>query len=344
MGMSDHQLEPGSCIAGRYRVQRELSRGDMTAVVAAIDEQTGRAVAVKLMFSDALANTEKAARLKREAVTATSIANEHVVEVLDVGAQSEGAPYIVMELLDGETLGSRLKREGSLPWEQAVDVLLQVCAGLARAHANRVFHRDLNTDNIFLVTRPQGGVHVKIINFGMSKADAIGSPSLTSTGAILGHPETMAPEQACNAKDVDARTDIWALGALLQEMITGKPPFHADSLPRLVDAILHNPAAPLRAGRPEVPVALQDATQRCLEKLRVNRFANVAELAAQIAQSGAPGAEAAASQIAARLHAARGAAPKSQPPPSQNMGVILAIAAALLCVTGLAVWLLLRAR
>jgi serine/threonine protein kinase len=341
--MSDQQIEPGARIAERYYVVRVLSRGDMTAVVAANDTQTGRAVALKFMFDDALSNTEKRARLEREAATAKSIANDHVVEILD-SVQSQSAPVIVMELLVGETLCNRLKREGPLPWEVSVDLLLQMCAGLARAHASRVFHRDLNPDNIFLTTRPHGGLHVKIINFGMSKADCADGASLTSTGALIGHPNYMSPEQVVNARDVDARTDIWALGTLLQEMITGKPAFNADSLPTLIHTIMEKPPAPLCAGRPEVPALLQSIVLRCLEKIRANRFRNVAELAGALAQSGAPGAEQAAKQVAGLLDSGEVSTQSPSAAGSRSTGLILAAVAALLCLAGLAAWLLLRAR
>jgi serine/threonine-protein kinase len=275
-------VREGDILAGKYRVERVLGMGGMGVVVAAHHLQLDEKVALKFLLPDALDNSEAVARFAREARAAVKIKSEHVARVIDVGTLPNGAPYMVMEYLDGGDLAAWLLDRGALPIEQAVEFLLQACEAVAEAHALGIVHRDLKPANLFCIRRADGRLSVKVLDFGISKVTQFGAPgssALTHDTALVGSPLYMSPEQMRAANSVDSLTDIWALGVILYELLTGKVPFAAESLPEQVHRVTTEPPTSLRELRPEVPPELEGVILRCLEKNRAERYHNVAELA-----------------------------------------------------------------
>jgi eukaryotic-like serine/threonine-protein kinase len=277
----------GDVLAGKFRIERVLGIGGMGMVVSAMHLQLDERVAIKFLLPEALMNAEAVARFGREARAAVKIKSEHVARVTDVGALETGAPYMVMELLRGQDLSQVLRDNGALPISVAVQYLLQACEALAEAHAVGIVHRDLKPANLFLTARADGSPCIKVLDFGISKVtNPSGSGAdmgMTRTQAIMGSPLYMSPEQLASAKDVDQRTDVWAVGCVLYELVTGRVPFEAETMPQLCTLILHTEPLSPRRLRPEVPEALDQAILRCLRKDRNQRYPNVAALAADIA-------------------------------------------------------------
>jgi eukaryotic-like serine/threonine-protein kinase len=278
----------GDVLAGKFRIERVLGIGGMGMVVSAMHLQLDERVAIKFLLPEALMNAEAVARFGREARAAVKIKSEHVARVTDVGALESGAPYMVMELLRGQDLSQVLRDTGALPISVAVQYLLQACEALAEAHAVGIVHRDLKPANLFLTARADGSPCIKVLDFGISKVtNPSGSGAdmgMTRTQAIMGSPLYMSPEQLASAKDVDQRTDVWAVGCVLYELVTGRVPFEAETMPQLCTLILHTEPPPPRRLRPDVPELLDQAILRCLRKDRNQRYPNVAALAADIAQ------------------------------------------------------------
>ena len=270
-------MSPGDVIDSRYRVDRELGSGGMGFVLACTDLRLNRAVALKLLHGEALTNHVHLARFEREARAAAMLKSEHVVRTLDVGKLPNDAPYIVMERLDGQDLEELAKTE-PLPCAVAVDYVLQACAGIAEAHANGIVHRDLKPQNLFLAKRSLGAPIVKVLDFGIAKLESDGA-DLTRTRDIFGTPLYMAPEQLRGAKEVDARADLWAIGAILYRLVTGHPPFDGDTMAMLCANILQSEPVPVRQLRPDAPDTVVRAVDRCLRKDPAMRFPSVAELA-----------------------------------------------------------------
>jgi len=280
-------IQPGQVLLGKYRIERVLGMGGMGVVVAATHISLEERVAIKFLLPHALQNAEATARFLREARSAVRIKSEHVARVTDVGQLENGSPYMIMEYLDGADLGVLTKQRGALPIEEAVEYLLQACEAIAEAHALGIVHRDLKPANLFVATRADGTPSVKVLDFGISKVTGMGNSGadlgMTKTTAVMGSPLYMSPEQMASAKDVDARTDIWALGAILYELLTGKVPFQADTITQLCVMILQQPPPPLRNARPDAPEELQQIILRSLERDRDRRYANVAEFANALA-------------------------------------------------------------
>lgn len=273
-------MEPGAVLADKYRVERVLGRGGMGVVVAATHIQLGQRVAIKFLLPDALGHAEAVARFLREARTAVQIQSENVARVSDVGTFDDGAPFIVMEYLEGLDLAEVLRERGPLPIELAVDYLIEALDAIAEAHSLGMVHRDLKPSNLFLARRRGGSDIVKVLDFGISKATTEGpAVNLTATSAVMGSPLYMSPEQIRSAKVVDARSDIWSLGIILHELLAGGPPFSGDTMTAVLAMIAADTPPALREKRPEAPKALEDVILRCLEKDREKRFADVAELA-----------------------------------------------------------------
>jgi serine/threonine-protein kinase len=276
---------PGEIIASKYRVERVLGAGGMGVVVAAHHLQLDVPVAIKFLLRSSLENPDAVARFTREARAAVRIANEHVARVLDVGALDTGAPYIVMEFLEGSDLSARLQSAGPLPVEEAVECVLQACEALAEAHALGIVHRDLKPANLFCIRRPSGLPWIKILDFGISKvvsSSARSQYSMTQSATMMGSPLYMSPEQMQSARDVDARTDIWALGVILHELLTGLPPFQGETFPDVCIKVATQPPARVRTSRPDCPPQLEDVILRCLDKDPNGRFANIADLAVSL--------------------------------------------------------------
>src|SRR5580704_3980153 len=277
-------VREGTILAGKYRVDKVLGVGGMGAVVAARHLELDHKVAIKFLLPALLENHESVARFAREARAAVKITSEHVVRVLDVGSLENGAPYMVMEFLEGDDLSGWLRARGPLPIEQAVEFVLQACVALADAHSMGIVHRDLKPANLFCVRRNDGQLVIKVLDFGISKVTGGTHPSdsgmsVTRTSAIMGSPLYMSPEQVQSSKDVDTRTDLWALGIILFELLTGGVPFPGETFGEIAVKIAARAPLSLRAYRPDAPVALENAMLRCLEKERDRRYANVAELA-----------------------------------------------------------------
>ncbi len=271
-------VSAGDVLAGKYRVERVLGVGGMGIVVSATHLELGERVAVKFLLPSAAANPDAAARFLREARAAARIKSDYVARVIDVGRLDTGAPYMVMEYLDGCDLGAEVER-GALAIEDAVDYVIQACHAMAEAHALGIVHRDLKPANLFLTQRSDGSRIVKVLDFGISKTAEIADQQLTKTSTMMGSPFYMSPEQMRSAKDVDHRTDIWALGVVLYQLLAGRPPFHGDTLPELLSRILTETPAALVSLRAEVKGELDAIAFRCLEKTPQARFDNVGELA-----------------------------------------------------------------
>ncbi|HEY2515935.1 MAG TPA: serine/threonine-protein kinase [Polyangiaceae bacterium] len=270
----------GDVLAGKYRVERVIGAGGMGVVVAARHLQLDQLVALKFVVQSVLDETMATERFLREARAAVKLKSEHVAKVMDVGTLENGAPFMVMEYLEGSDLSAVIEREAPLPVEMATDFLIQACEALSEAHAHGIVHRDLKPQNLFL-TKGVGGAHlVKVLDFGISKIrQPAGAQNLTQTTTVMGSPLYMAPEQMRSARHVDHRTDIWALGVVLHEMLTKKLPFEAESMTELALKIVQDPLVPIEHLRPDLPPELAAVVHRCLEKDLNRRFADAGELA-----------------------------------------------------------------
>jgi serine/threonine-protein kinase len=314
----------GAVLASKYRVDSILGVGGMGVVLAATHLQLRQQVAIKLLRTETAMRPDAVLRFLREARVAMKLRGEHVVRVLDVGTLENGAPFIAMECLQGRDLGEVLRADGRLRTEAAVDYVLQACEAIAEAHAAGVIHRDLKPANLFLTQRVDGTPCVKVLDFGISKIggpledlpdplattlsdpDARDGPassaraphvlagqSVTRTSAVLGSPRYMAPEQLRSPRDVDVRADVWALGAILFELLAGRPPFEGDTLEAIRDAVTEGPLPPL----PGLPSGLHDAIRRCLARDVAQRWPTVADLAEALAPFGSAEGEQSAARV-----------------------------------------------
>jgi serine/threonine protein kinase len=278
-------FQPGEVIAGKYEVSDLLGAGGMGFVVSATHLELGEKVALKFLRPEALANAELVGRFAREARAACRIKSEYVARVWDVGNLPDGAPFIVMEYLDGKDLGDVLREEGPLPVKRAVEYIMHACEALAVAHVAGIVHRDVKPENLFLVQQQQGGMDViKVLDFGISKVALTGSVHetkmpLVKTMMPMGSPVYMSPEQIRAKKDIDARTDIWALGCTLYELLAGVAAFDAPSLTQITAAILETDPPSLQTLCSLVPPELEAVVWQCLQKDPNARFQNVGELA-----------------------------------------------------------------
>jgi serine/threonine protein kinase len=322
-------IREGDVLAGKYRVERVLGAGGMGVVVAAHHIQLDEKVALKFLLPEALGDVEAVARFAREARNAVKIKSEHVARVIDVGTLPNGAPYMVMEYLEGGDLAAWIKQRGAMPVEQAIEFVLQACVAVADAHALGIVHRDLKPANLFCVRRSDGQLSVKVLDFGISKlTEGMGTGSgmaMTRTAALMGSPLYMSPEQMRSAKDVDAQTDIWALGIILFELITGRPPFQAGSVTELAIKVNNEATPAIRSVRPDVPSELEAVISKCLQKDRRHRYRNVAELALALLPFAPKRARASVERIsgiiqAAGLSASALAVPASPQPVTQGSG------------------------
>lgn len=273
-------LQVGSILLGKYRVEKVLGQGGMGIVVAARHEQLGELFAIKMMLPEALTYEDARERFMREARSAARLKSEHVARVHDVGTFENGAPYMIMEHLTGGDLSSVLDRRGPLPVGEAALYAYQACEAVAEAHALGIIHRDLKPSNMFLTRRPNDTACVKVIDFGISKdldPNKVG-PALTKTGMIIGTPVYMGPEQMANNKAMDPRSDIWSLGIILYELVTGEVPFLAESMTELVSKVLTTHPVPPSQARRGIPPQFDAVVLRCLEKQMDRRFASVRDL------------------------------------------------------------------
>ncbi|WP_437579310.1 serine/threonine-protein kinase [Sorangium sp. So ce887] len=272
----------GDVLAGKYRVEQVVGAGAMGTIVAAWHIELDQRVAMKFLHAPGVEGGDPAERFRREARALARIKSEHVARVLDVGSLQDGMPYMVMEFLDGNNLSEEIRGRGPLPVVEAVAYILQAIEVMAEAHAAGIVHRDLKPANLFLARRPDGGRILKVLDFGISKSLLGGSRdelALTKTASLLGSPLYMSPEQVRCAKDVDARTDIWALGVIVYEMLTGRTPYNGDSVPQLFASLLHEVPPTMAQLRPDIPRELDTVVMHCLAKELEHRWRNVGDLA-----------------------------------------------------------------
>ena len=271
-------LQVGAVIGGRLRIDEILGEGGMGIVAGATHLELGNRVAVKVMRAELAQNPNIVERFIREARAVVNLRTEHVCRVLDVGRLDNGAPYIVMERLAGSDLARAISQR-PLPVATAVDYVMQGCVALAEAHAAGIVHRDLKPANLFVTRRPNGGPLVKVLDFGIAKARDAGGPQLTQTMGMMGSPGYMSPEQLVSARDVDLRTDIWALGVTLYQLMSARMPFPAPTLTEIAIKVATDPPDPL-----DVDPDLRAVIFRCLEKQPERRYPSVAALSADLAR------------------------------------------------------------
>ncbi len=277
-------LEPGAIIAGKYKVHRVLAKGGMGVVVEAENIALGQRVAVKFLLPEMEARPDVIERFLREARAAARLRSDHVVRVFDIGTDESGLPFMVMELLGGVDLQTEIKARGALPVPEAVGYIIEALDAIVEAHAAGIIHRDLKPANIFLSGKPGGPRRVRVLDFGISKIaneDAL-NPSLTSTQSMLGSPAYMSPEQVRSTKSVDARTDVWALGLILYEMLSGAMGFEGASLGDIFAKIREEDLPQLRSRRPEVSEGLAAVVHECLVRDREKRLPDAATLRSRL--------------------------------------------------------------
>jgi serine/threonine protein kinase len=279
----------GQTLAGKYSLVRTLGEGGMGIVYEARHLRLGHRCAIKVLRPEVVGDAETIARFEREARAAAGLASRHVCRVTDVGAREDGAPFLVMEFLEGRDLGSEVESRGPLPIGEAVGYLLQACEALEEAHAKGIVHRDLKPENLFLA-REGGGVTVKLLDFGISKVEDDVSVSVTRTQSSIGTPLYMSPEQTRSTKKVDLRTDIWALGVILYELLTADVPFNGDSATAVAVSVAVDRHPSLRARLPDAPPELEAVIDRALQKDPEARFESVRAFARAIAPFAEPGA------------------------------------------------------
>jgi eukaryotic-like serine/threonine-protein kinase len=265
-------------VAERYRLEGELARGGMGTVWLARDVKLGRRVAIKVLAQELAQMSEAQQRFEREAQALAQLRSTHIVEVYDFGVQ-EGLPFIVMELLEGENLGQRLKRIGCLGVEDATVVVYQMCKGLKAAHAAGLIHRDLKPSNIFLARRDDVEV-VKLLDFGVVKAmDTIGQTDATVSGMLLGTPQYMSPEQARATREIDHRSDLWSAAVISFRCLTGQNPFKGESVGDVVLKICSDALPKITEYRPDLPTSLDEFFERAFARGPDDRFQSASEMA-----------------------------------------------------------------
>jgi serine/threonine-protein kinase len=286
--MTTH-YSPGTVLGRRYRIDGLIAEGGMGIVYRGWHVILEQVVAIKVVRAEHAQHPLAVARFLNEARALARLRGIHTVRVLDTGYIEGGSPYMVLEYLDGRDLRAVLDEDGHLPLARAIDYLLQACEALAEAHGLGMVHRDLKPENLFLTRLPDDTEVVKIIDFGISqRIDA--DRCSTLQGESLGSPHYMAPEQMASPDRVDARADIWSLGVVLFELLTGTVPVGSGSIPQ----VLSQEPTPLRSLRGELPRELENVLGRCLSKPADDRFANVQELAEALAPfASEPGVESA---------------------------------------------------
>ena len=303
-------LEPGQILDGKYRIVRLIGEGGMGSVHEGQNTFISRRVAIKVLHAAAAGNEAVLKRFEREAQAAGRIGSDHILEVLDLGTLPDGDRYMVMEYLDGEELSKRIERMGIIPPRQLAHLIRQTLVGLRAAHAAEIVHRDLKPDNIFILREKAGQPDfVKIIDFGISKFNALtGDMSMTTTGAVMGTPFYMSPEQAKGAAGVDARTDLYAIGVIMYEALTGRVPFEGTSFNDLMFKIVLSDAPPLPDS---VPEDFRSIVQRAMSRDATHRFQSADEFIAGIdrwlSANGFSGRDSSASLDVSQLAGALGA-------------------------------------
>jgi serine/threonine-protein kinase len=276
-----HALPIGEVIGGHWVVDGPLGEGGMAVVVAARHAQTGMPVAIKILTR---AEPDAAERFEREAMTMARLESRRAVTIHEFGRLPTGAPYLVMDRLEGETVAAILDRKGPLPLSEALVYASQAARGLAEAHAVGIVHRDVKPSNLFVTRGADGGPFVVILDFGLAKPIPIFGTAqpVTATRDLLGTPAFLAPEQIESTRTIDARSDVWALGATLYKMLTGHPPFIGEHPAQVCKKILHDEPVPIGRLRPELPSAIARIVQRCMTKDPDARYQSMADLLAHL--------------------------------------------------------------
>ncbi|MCA9717053.1 MAG: serine/threonine protein kinase [Myxococcales bacterium] len=280
----------GTVLKDTYKVIDKLGEGGMAAVYLAEHVTIGKRVAVKVLFPEHAHRSDLVERFLQEARAASAIDHENVVEINDFGQTPTGSVFFVMEYLSGEDLADTIARQGRLPWPRIREIALQICAGLGAAHDRGIIHRDLKPENCFRISRRGTDDFIKVLDFGIAKVtqDADGpAKGLTKTGSIFGSPEYMPPEQAAGVP-VDHRADIYSLGCILYELLTGRTPFHAETYMGLLTMHMYEPPLPPRQAAPdaEVPVDVEAIVLKAMQKSPDNRFQDMREFARAIESVG----------------------------------------------------------
>jgi eukaryotic-like serine/threonine-protein kinase len=284
--MTSDPRPPDGLIAGKYRLTRLLGQGGMGTVWEGVHESLGTRVAVKFIDTEYAASDDVRARFVNEAKAAARLRSKHVVQVYDQGVGDDGRPYIVMEFLSGEPLDRRLDRLGRLSPEETARVVLHVCRALARAHESGIVHRDLKPENVFLVHDEEDDTDIaKVVDFGIAKITdtSPGGSSSTRTGAVLGTPQFMSPEQARGLRSVDRRTDLWSLGVIAYRCLVGSLPFKGEAVGDLLVNICTSDALVPSAIEPSVPSGFDAWVRRALAREPADRFQSPADLADTLA-------------------------------------------------------------
>jgi hypothetical protein len=297
---------PGDVVDGKYRIEKVLGGGGMGVVLAAHHQLLDQRVAMKVLTSS---DPVAISRFSLEAKATAQLKSEHVARVMDVGTLAGGAPFMVMEYLEGCDLGELLRLHARLPVQEAVGYVLDALDGLAQAHALEIIHRDLKPANLFLAVQASGASIVKIVDFGISKS--VASRRSGNTGVItadhstVGSPTYMAPEQIRSPKDVDARSDVWAIGVVLYELLSGAAPFRGDSVGEIFASVLETRPPLLTSVVPEVPAGLSGVVARCMSRDPDRRYPDVLELAKELAPFGPPDSAARLTRIEQTVRAVK---------------------------------------
>jgi serine/threonine protein kinase len=271
----------GATLSERFTLDKELGQGGMGTVYRATHTLMDKPVALKILRSELATDAEAVARFHREARSASRLDHDHCIRVTDFGQSDDGLLFLVMELLDGVSL-SHVTRRGPVPAARAAAIGVAIAEALAHAHEQGIVHRDLKPDNVFLARRQKGREIVKVLDFGLAKlaSDSALGPSITRDGTVFGTPEYMAPEQAEGEK-LDGRTDVYALGVIVYQLLTGEVPFKSSNFVALLTKQVSEPPMPPREKRPDldIPPGLELVVLHCLEKQRENRYSTAAEIA-----------------------------------------------------------------
>jgi len=287
--MTQSETPPSTgLVAGKYQLVQLIGRGGMGSVWEARHASLGTKFAIKFIEAEYADSQEARSRFDKEARAAATIQSKHAIQIYDHGVTDDGKPYIVMEMLIGEPLDKRIDRLGTLSLQDTARILQQVSRGLARAHERGIIHRDLKPENIFIVKSTEDDDEIaKVLDFGIAKIQGLpGSPGLTSstkTGAVLGTPFYMSPEQARGLRNVDHRTDVWSLGVIAYKCLTGKLPFDGESVGDLLVKICTAPVPVPSHAIPGLPPAFDAWFMRALEREPDRRFATVTELSEHLA-------------------------------------------------------------
>ena len=282
----DHQELVGTTLSGRYTITRKVGQGGMGAVYEATHMLIGKRVAVKVLLDKYAKREALVARLEKEARLASSIGHEHIVDITDFGITEDGRNFVVMEFLEGESLAECLQREVRLPERRVLQIGQQAASALSAAHDKGVVHRDIKPENIFLLRRKDNDF-VKVVDFGISKSLHTGSgeastPRLTQTGMVLGTPLYMSPEQARGEEDLDQRIDVYALGVILYEMVTGQVPFQGSNSLNIIARVINEDPRPPRELRPDLSRELEAVILHAMAKDRNARYPSCDALSADL--------------------------------------------------------------